>query len=238
MGPQLVKLDQNKVLVNLIYVQHESRVLNKGKTLGAVQSVGSVSRMSRDTTSHSTRSQSLLLLILNNIPDFTRAVPEGAELTAEHVSKCCELILEDTDRFVGHDGWMVRDKTLQMFIGVIGKQTRKLDKLAKPRLVKPWNLASVVCYASRQEGHIARCCPQKGNWGANPVPQSNYASTPGVVSTTQIANGTVQARTTTTRANSPAQQGVKTSAPPDNVSLSGRLLVIRVMFQWVVDMMN
>ena len=42
-----------------------------------------------------------------------------------------------------------RDKTLQMLIGEINKQTRMLDKLVKRRLVKPGNLASMVCYACR-----------------------------------------------------------------------------------------
>ena len=40
MGSQLVKLDQNKILVNLINVHDEPRMLNKGKTLGSVQPVG------------------------------------------------------------------------------------------------------------------------------------------------------------------------------------------------------
>ena len=131
-----------------------------------------------------------------------------------------------------------RDQTLQMLIGEINKQTRKLDALVKRRLLKSGNLASVVCYACRQEGHMARCCPQQGNWSANPVPQSNHTSAPGVVSITQTVSVTVQARTTTTRANGAVQQGVKTSAPQDSVSLSGWLLVIGVMFQWVVDIMN
>ena len=131
-----------------------------------------------------------------------------------------------------------REKTLQMLIGEINKQTRKLDKLVKRRLVKTGNLTSMVCYACRQEGHMARCCPQKGNWGANSAPQSNHASAPGVVSTTQTVSVTVQTRTTTNRANGAVQQGVKTSAPQDSVSLSGWLLVIGVMFQWVVDIMN
>ena len=48
MGSRLVKLDQNEVLVNLIKVHDEPRMLNKGKTLGSVQPVGSVSLVSRD----------------------------------------------------------------------------------------------------------------------------------------------------------------------------------------------
>ena len=131
-----------------------------------------------------------------------------------------------------------RDKTLQMLIGEINKQTQKLDKFVKRRLVKPGNMVSMVCYVCRQEGHMAHCCPQQGNWGANSAPQSNHASAPGVVSTTQTISVTVQARTTTTRANGAVQQGVQTFAPQDSVSLSGWLLVIRVMFQWVVDIMN
>ena len=114
-----------------------------------------------------------------------------------------------------------RDKTLQMLIGEVNKQTWKLDKLVKRRLVKPGNLTSMVCYACRQEGHMARCCPQQGNWGANSAPQSNHASAPRVVSTTQTVSVTVQARTTTTSSNGAVQQGVKTSAPQDSVSLSG-----------------
>ena len=96
----------------------------------------------------------------------------------------------------------------------------------------------MVCYACGQEGDMARCCPQKGNWGANSAPQSNHASAPGVVSATQAVSVTVQARTTTTGANGAVQQGVKTSAPQDNALLSGWLLVIRVMLQWVVDILS
>ena len=90
MGSQLVKLDQNKVLVNLINVHDEPKVLNKGKTLGSVQPVGSVSLVSHDATSHSTPSQSSPLLTLDDVPDFTRAMLEGAKLSAEKVSDCCE----------------------------------------------------------------------------------------------------------------------------------------------------
>ena len=43
-----MKLYQNEVLVNLINVQDEPRMLNKGKTLGSVQPVGSVSLVSKD----------------------------------------------------------------------------------------------------------------------------------------------------------------------------------------------
>ena len=48
MGSQLMKLDQNEVLVNLINGHDEPRMLNKGKTLESVQPVGSVSLVSRD----------------------------------------------------------------------------------------------------------------------------------------------------------------------------------------------
>ena len=48
MGSQLVKLDQNEVLVNVNNVHDEPIMLNKGKTGGLAQPVGSVSLVSKD----------------------------------------------------------------------------------------------------------------------------------------------------------------------------------------------
>ena len=105
MSSQVLKLNRNKFLVNLFNVHDGPRVLNEGRTLGLLQPTGSVSPVPRDEASHSTQSQSSPLLILDDVLDFRQAMLEGAELTTEQVSECCELILEDTGRFVGHDGW-------------------------------------------------------------------------------------------------------------------------------------
>ena len=123
-------------------------MLNKGKTLGSVQPVGSVSLVSDDATSHSTPSQSSPLLTLDDVLDFTRAVLEGAEVSAEQVSDCCELILEDTDRFVGLDGWMGQTDWAEHGIDEQGSSSVKRFHLPNKKLLTN---NSTKCYSRVSE---------------------------------------------------------------------------------------
>ena len=103
MGSQLVEFNQNKVLVNLINFHDKPVNMNKGKTVGSIQPVRSVSLIeSSGKAEHNKNSN--VMLTLNNLPEHTQAVLVGAKLTAEQTSDTCHLILEDPDRFVGPDG--------------------------------------------------------------------------------------------------------------------------------------
>ena len=107
MGSQLVELTQDKVLINLINVHDTPVSMNKGKTLGAIQPVQAVSLIESSAKSSKAKHNqnfSPELLTLNDVPEHTRAVLVGAELTDEQTSDACHLIMEDPDRFVGPDG--------------------------------------------------------------------------------------------------------------------------------------
>ena len=105
MGSQLVELNQDKVLINLINVHDTPVSMNKGKTLGSIQPVRAVFPLNESNVKvkHS-QNFSPELLTLNDVPEHTRAVLVGAELTTEQTSDACHLIMEDPDRFVGPDG--------------------------------------------------------------------------------------------------------------------------------------
>ena len=94
MGSQLVKLEQGKVLVSLINVHDEPINIYKGKTLGSIQPVKSVSPIQSSTTSEDTSNDTpSKTLTLQGIPEHTRAVLDGAELMDEQLSDACHFVL-------------------------------------------------------------------------------------------------------------------------------------------------
>ena len=101
---------------------------------------------------------------------------EGAELSAEQVSDCCELILEDTDRFVGHDGWTGQTDWAEHGIDEQGsspvKSTyqsvplakqkvvdKQLDKMLQQGIVEPinnsWGFPTVL--VAKKDGSVCFC---------------------------------------------------------------------------------
>ena len=98
MGSQLVKLYQNEVLVNLINVQDEPRMLNKGKTLGSVQPVGSVSLVTRDGENSVLEVQDTGASELNVGCQGYRANAPGAQSWVTHNSMASEPLDNEQTR--------------------------------------------------------------------------------------------------------------------------------------------
>ena len=104
MGSEIVKIHDRKVPVNLINVHDRPLCAFKGRTLGSLQPVKTVSLIQPgdDAVRDKSRRKSSKLVTVNDIPEHTRAVLDGAEdLTAEQESDVCEIVLEDPDRFCG-----------------------------------------------------------------------------------------------------------------------------------------
>ena len=107
MGPEIVKIHDRKVPVNLINVHDRPLCVFKGRTLASLQPVKTVSLIQPgdDAVRDKSRRKSSKLITVNDIAEHTRAVLDGAEdLMAEQESDVCEIVLEDPDRFVGPDG--------------------------------------------------------------------------------------------------------------------------------------
>ena len=100
----------------------------------------------------------------------------GAELSAEQVSDCCELILEDTDRFVDHDGWMGQtdwaehgiDEQDSLLVKRIYQSVQlskqkvvdeQLDKMLQQGIVEPskspWGFPTVLL--TKKDGSVRFC---------------------------------------------------------------------------------
>ena len=92
--------------MNLINVHDTPLQVYKGKTLGSLHPAKHISTIRSDKrNSHRKRNKSSKILTVADIPEHTRAVLDVAdELTVEQTSEVCELILEDTERFVKNDG--------------------------------------------------------------------------------------------------------------------------------------
>ena len=67
------------------------------------------------------------LLTLNDMPEHTRAVLVGEELTAEQTSDACHLIMEDPDRFVGPDWKMGNSAWVKHSVDVQGAAPLKVS---------------------------------------------------------------------------------------------------------------
>ena len=106
MGSELVGVQNGKVPVNVINVHDTPLQVYKGKTLGSLHPVKHISTIRSDQRNSRRKSKRYSkILTVADIPEHTRAVLDGAdELTVEQTSEVCELILEDTDRFVKKDG--------------------------------------------------------------------------------------------------------------------------------------
>ena len=132
MGSQLVEFNQNKTLVNLINVHDKPVNMNKGKTLGSIQPVRSVLLIESSATAEHNQNSNVMLT-LNDVPEHTRAVLVGAELTAEQTSDACHLILEDPERFVGPDGKTGNTDWARHGVDVQGAAPLKVSYTGIPR---------------------------------------------------------------------------------------------------------
>ena len=97
-----MEIQNGKVPLNLVRVHDTPLKVYKGKTLGSLHPVKHISTIRSDQkNSHRKRNKSPKILTVADIPEHTRAVLDGVdELTVEQTSVVCELILEDTERFV------------------------------------------------------------------------------------------------------------------------------------------
>ena len=100
----------------------------------------------------------------------------GDEFSAEQVSDCCDLIPEDTDRFVDHDGWMGQTDWAEHGIDEQGSLLVKriyqsvplskqkvvdeqLDKMLQQGIVEPsnspWGFPTVLL--TKKDGSVRFC---------------------------------------------------------------------------------
>ena len=179
MGSEIVKIHDRKVPVNLINVHDRPLCVFKGRTLGSLQPVKTVSLIQPgdDAVRDKSRRKSSKLVTLNDIPEHTRAVLDGAEdLTAEQESDVCEIVLEDPDRFVGPDGrtgntdWAEHGVDVQgappvkiSYHGVpLSKQKvagEQIDKMLAHGVIEPsnspWSFPTVL--VTKKDGSIRFC---------------------------------------------------------------------------------
>ena len=178
MGSELVEVQNGKVPVNLINVHDTPLQVYKGKTLGSLHPVKHISTIRSDQRNrHRKRKKSSKILTVADIPEHTRAVLDGADdLTVEQTSEVCELILEDTDRFVKKDGKTGNTDWVEHGVNVQGAPPLKtsyhgvprakqeiadehVDKMLEQGVIEPsdspWSFPTVL--VTKKDGSIRFC---------------------------------------------------------------------------------
>ena len=135
----LVTVRNGKVPVNLINVHDQTITLHKGKTLGQLQPVISVVKMSESGSQcHGETVQTpTKLLGMKDVPEHTRDVLDEetlSELSAEQTHKVCETILDYPEGFVVPGGKTGRTEVADHGVDVQGNSPSK-------QRYKPWPLA-------------------------------------------------------------------------------------------------
>ena len=135
----LVTVRNGRVPVNLINVHDQTITLHKGKTLGQLQPVISVVKMSESGSQcHGETVQTpTKLLGMKDVPEHTRDVLDEetlSELSAEQTHKVCETILDYPEGFVVPGGKTGRTEVADHGVDVQGNSPSK-------QRYKPWPLA-------------------------------------------------------------------------------------------------
>ena len=121
----LVTVRNGRVPVNLINVHDQTITLHKGKTLGQLQPVISVVKMSESGSQcHGETVQTpTKLLGMKDVPEHTRDVLDEetlSELSAEQTHKVCETILDYPEGFVVPGGKTGRTEVADHGVDVQG----------------------------------------------------------------------------------------------------------------------